>query len=65
MNFIRKCPKVFKVNSKANFISNIPNYTETNQGNRARKVFSIEMDELRITQNCLELDNRKQVSLKF
>ena len=65
MKFIRKYPKVFKVNSKPNFISNISNYTETNQAKRARKVFSIEMDELRITQICLELDKKKQVSLKF
>ena len=39
MNFMRKYPKVFKVNSKPNFISKIPNYTETNQANRAAKFF--------------------------
>ena len=65
MNFIRKYPKVFKFNLKPNFISNILNYTETKQANRARNFFSLEMDELRITQNCLELDIKKQVSLTF
>ena len=39
MNFIRIYPKVFKVNSKPNFISNISKYTETNQDNRDGKFF--------------------------
>ena len=65
MNFKRKYPKFFKVNLKPNFISNIPNYIETNQANRLPKFFSLETDELRITHNCLELNNKKQVSLKF
>ena len=39
MNVVRKYPKIFKVNSEPNFISNISKYTETNQANRARKVF--------------------------
>ena len=44
----------------------MPNYTEINQVNHLRKFFfSIESDGLKITQNCLELDNEKQVSLKF
>ena len=64
MNFIRKYPKVFKVNLKPNFISNITNYAERNQANLLAKFFSVETDELKIIQNCLELDNRKQVSLK-
>ena len=58
MNFIRKYPKVFKINLKPNFISNIPNYTKTNQANRPSSFFSTETDELIITQNCLELDNK-------
>ena len=37
--FDTQISKVFKVNSKPNFISNISNYTETNQANRARKIF--------------------------
>ena len=39
MNFIRKYPKVFKVTLKPNFITNIPNYIETNQANRVAKFF--------------------------
>ena len=43
----------------------MPNYTEINQVNHLTSFFSIELDGLKITQNCLELDNKKQVSLKF
>ena len=50
---------------KPNFISNMPNYIEINQVNHLTKFFSIESDGLKITQNCLDLDNKKQVFLKF
>ena len=43
----------------------MPKYIEINQVNHLTKFFSIEIYELRITQNCLELDKKKQVSLKF
>ena len=40
----------------------MPNYTEINQVNHLTKFcFLIESDGLKITQNCLELDNKKQV----
>ena len=43
----------------------MPNYTEINQVNHLKVFFSIESVGLKISQNCLEIDNKKQFSLKI
>ena len=65
MNIIRKYPKVFKVNSKPNFILIYQTILKQIRLSGTQTFYSVEIGELRITQNCLELDNKKQVSLTF